>query len=247
MWDLATLNDELTEYLCPTRTMEKYMKVRGVQIKERDLVATICDYCLDFGVCSKPILDGAGEYFIEHGKELSVPQVYSITRVFGELNFHPPNGFKFFEILEHVLEHKFQQFPTKEIIDLLLSFIYIERYPLNFVRKIFNPYFMDRLHNQPDAADVTYTRRQLHLFDTSMNIEARNYTGPYLPKDRSYKRMPLDHFRLNLAKSIAFPLGEIVGDPERVQLSVVLSSLPLHPIYVIDLMIYPSKAASLLR
>ena len=51
--------------------------------------------------------------------------------MFGELHFHPPNGFKFFEILEHVLEHKFQQFPTKEIIDLLLSFIYIERYPLN--------------------------------------------------------------------------------------------------------------------
>ena len=226
--------------------MEKYMKVRGVQIKERDLVATICDYCLDFRVCSKPILEGAGEYFIQHGKELSVPQVYSITRVFGELHYHPPNGFKFFEILEHVLEHKFQQFPTKEIIDLMLSFIYIERYPLNFVRKIFNPYFMDRLHNQPDA-EVTYTRRQLHLFDTSMNIEARNYTGPYLPKDRSYKRMPLDHFRFNLAKSILHPLGQIVGDPERVQLSVVLSSLPLHPLYVIDLMIYPSKAASLLR
>ena len=47
--------------------------------------------------------------------------------MFGELNYHPPNGFKFFEILEHVLEHKFQQFPPKEIIDLLLSFIYIER------------------------------------------------------------------------------------------------------------------------
>ena len=56
---------------------------------------------------------------------------------------------------------------------------------MNFVRKIFNPYFMDRLHNQPDEqAEVAYTRRQLHLFDQSMNIEAKNYTGPYLPKDR---------------------------------------------------------------
>ena len=58
------------------------------------------------------------------------------------------------------------------------------RYPLNFVRKIFNPYFMDRLHNQQPESEVAYTRRQLHLFDTSMNIEAKNYTGPYLPKDR---------------------------------------------------------------
>ncbi len=76
------------------RTMEKYIRVRGVQIKERDLVATVCDYCLDFGVRSKAILDGAGEYFIEHGMALSVPQLYSITRIFGELNYHPPNGFK---------------------------------------------------------------------------------------------------------------------------------------------------------
>jgi hypothetical protein len=76
------------------RTMEKTMKVRGVQIKERDLVATICDYCLDFGVRSTPILEGAGEYFIEHGMSLSVPQLHSITRIFGELHFHPPNGFK---------------------------------------------------------------------------------------------------------------------------------------------------------
>ncbi len=45
-------------------------------------------------------------------------------------------------------EHKFVEFPPKEIVDLLLSFVYIERYPLNFVRKIFNPFFMERLHSQ---------------------------------------------------------------------------------------------------
>lgn len=40
------------EYIDDTiiHTMEKYMKMRGCQIKEKDLVATICDYCLDFRV-----------------------------------------------------------------------------------------------------------------------------------------------------------------------------------------------------
>ena len=51
-------------------------------------------------------------------------------------------------IVRHFQEHKFIEFPPKEIIDLLLSFVYIERYPLNFVRKIFNPYFLERMHNQ---------------------------------------------------------------------------------------------------
>lgn len=61
-------------------TMEKYIKVRGCNIREQDLVATICDYCLEFRVRSKTILGGAGEYFLEHAHELSAPQIYSITR-----------------------------------------------------------------------------------------------------------------------------------------------------------------------
>ncbi len=50
-----------------------------------------------------------------------------------------------------MLESKFSEFPPKEVLSLLLSFVYIERYPLNFVRRIFNPIFMDRLHSQVRA------------------------------------------------------------------------------------------------
>jgi len=31
-------------------TLEKYMKLRGCNIKEKDLVAAICDYCLQFKI-----------------------------------------------------------------------------------------------------------------------------------------------------------------------------------------------------
>ena len=39
----------------------------------------------------------------------------------------------------------------------------------------------------------------------------------------------------------------MVGDIRRISQSVVLSSLPLHPLYLVDMMIYPSHAASLTR
>jgi hypothetical protein len=158
------------------QTLERYMKVRGVQIKEKDLVAAICDYCRDFRIRSRPLLEAGGEYFIAHANDLSTPQVNSIARLFGELDFHPPNGFKFWDKLEHVLEHKFVEFPPKEIISLLLSFIYIEKFPLNFVRKIFNPYFMDQIHSQTEA-DITFSRSQLKLFDISLKQECDHYTG----------------------------------------------------------------------
>ena len=45
------------------------------------------------------------------------------------------------------------------------------------------------------------------------------------------------------------PLADLVagGDVTRVGRLVVLAALPLHPLYMVDLMIYPSHAASLLR
>lgn len=39
----------------------------------------------------------------------------------------------------------------------------------------------------------------------------------------------------------------MVGDIKRISSSVLLSSLPLHPLYVVDIMIYPSASAQLSR
>ena len=50
-----------------------------------------------------------------------------------------------------------------------------------------------------------------------------------------------------MANQLLEPLGDAVGDIKRIGKSVVLASLPLNPIYVVDLMIYPSVAASVLR
>lgn len=166
--------------------------------------------------------------------------------MFGELDFHPPNGFKYWDILEHVLEHKFVEFPPKDVINLLLSFVYIERYPLNFVRKLFNPYFMDRLHNQPEH-DIFSSRMQLKLFDSVMKQDSLHYNGPYLPRDTTYQYMPMDLRTNRMAVQLLNPMADVVGDVKRIGKSVVLSSLPLNPIYIVDIMIYPSVAASLLR
>jgi len=43
------------------------------------------------------------------------------------------------------------------------------------------------------------------------------------------------------------PLGEILGDYSRIGTQVLLSALPLHPSYIVDLMIYPTRAEALLR
>ena len=171
--------------------------------------------------------------------------VFSALRIFGELDFHPPNGFKFWDIVEQLLDTKFVEFPPKEIIDLLISFTYIERYPLNFVRKIFNPYFMDRLHNQTEE-DIKHSRCQLFFFDTVMYSECKNYPGPYLPNSQ-VKLTPevqnLKNRALNATKHhLIEPLTELVGNSKRIKENFEMK--PRNPFFHCDALIYPAGTAA---
>jgi len=239
-WKLDFINDKLIN------TMEKLVKHRGCKIKEVDLVCTICDFCLDHRVRSSVILEGTSQYFVYYIDKLTVPQIYSMARIFGCLDFHPTTGFKFWLELERVLQEKFVQFKPVEIIHLLNSFMYIEKYPLNFATKLFNPYFLDRLHSQQHE-EVQLSRRELKLLDAGLKLGCHSYGGPYLPKDTSLRQLNLDFRVRKTAKRLFEPLGEVIGNFDRIGTQVLLSSLPLHPSFVCDMMIYPTRAAALLR
>jgi len=145
-----------------------------------------------------------------------------------------------------VLDLKFAQFPPVDIINLLVSFLYIEKFPINFTSKLFNPFFLDRLHSQSEDL-VAISRQQLKLFDTTMKLECRGYEGPFLPKDTNYRMINTDSRVMRTASKLMDPMADVVGDMSRLGKSVVLSSLPLHPLYIVDMMVYPTHAASLLR
>lgn len=124
--------------------------------------------------------------------------------------------------------------------------MYIEKYPLNFATKLFNPYFLDRLHSQQHE-EVQLSRRELKLLDAGLKLGCHSYGGPYLPKDTSLRQLNLDFRVRKTAKRLFEPLGEVIGNFDRIGTQVLLSSLPLHPSFVCDMMIYPTRAAALLR
>jgi len=240
-------------------TLNKYIKVRGCYIEDANLVAAICDYCIDTRLRSEGILNGVSEYFVNHSRQLTTPQLHSIARLFGELDFHPANGFMFWELLEQALEVKFSEFPPKDMIGLMLSFVYIERYPLNFVRKMFNSSFLDRIHSQStNQTDVRLAHYLLHLFDLAMKFDCPLYGGPYLPKKGSahafflYGMSPgVGWTRVDAQDSLRMvnflmqPMGEVVGDIKRIGTLVDIPQLP--PYVKIDMMVYPSTTASFLK
>lgn len=50
-----------------------------------------------------------------------------------------------FKKLESILLARFSQFQPRMLIDLLHSCIHLERFPLNHMAKVFNPYFLQKL------------------------------------------------------------------------------------------------------
>lgn len=226
--------------------LEKVIKMKGLQIKEADLISTICSYCLHHRIRCPAILEGVGHYFIERHTELEPHQVCWIGQVFGRLDYSPP-GFKFWELMENYLEHNFVKFPPIDVINLLVSFIYIEKYPLNFTLKLFNHYFMDRLHSQSEEL-VVQSRSELKLFDSVMSLSCKGYKGPFLPKDNDNKGTKKDMRLVRLGRELQQPLATLVGgDKTRVSRKLSLPALPNHPLFLIDLLIAPSHATSLHR
>jgi len=227
--------------------LNKYVKIRGCYIQDANLVAAICDYCIEARVRSEEILNGASEYFVSHSKQLTTPQLHSIARIFGELDFHPSNGFQFWERMEEALSIKFNEFPPKDMIKLMLSFVYIERYPLNFVRRLFNPHFLDRIHNQPVSKDVQLARFLLTHLDLAMKFECplydRSAAAQLLSKSGGVWTSWSSQANARMANFLFKPLGEVVGDVKRIDLYAKIPSLP-H--ITVDMMIHPSTAASIL-
>jgi len=70
--------------------------------------------------------------------------VYTL-RAFGHLNYVPPNSGAFFSAVETVLMSKFLEFDAIFILEMLVSFVYIERFPVNFLGHIYSPHFLAQI------------------------------------------------------------------------------------------------------
>ena len=187
------------------QTIERFLKAKGLQIKEADLIASICDLCDHNRVRSEPILDASCEYFLEHSKNLNTPQINSIAKVFGNLNLQPSNGFKFWDKIECIVEQKYPEFPPKDLVALLLSFVYIEKFPINMMSKLINPNFYDRMEA---GKNVKHVISELDLLVAAMKIEkSYSYLGKSMTSNFSF-----DPRVFGLSRDIINPLGAIIGD-----------------------------------
>lgn len=219
------------------QTLERYVKAKGVSIKNPTLMGTIMDYCSKFRVRSPTLLQGAAEYLVVHASSLSPVLLQRLFLPLGKLNYQPSNGYTYWKTLESTLEEKFIQFRPEEAIEMLVNCVYLQKYPLNFVKKVFNPYFLDRLHSYKNKELVITSRIALQVLDIAMTLECSQYQGPILPKPINSPPFWQDGRIKRMMNNIRNVLNDMAGGSNRVVYDMLPSKLPPSDLYVIDALI----------
>uniref|UniRef100_A0A8C3W044 FAST kinase domains 3 n=1 Tax=Catagonus wagneri TaxID=51154 RepID=A0A8C3W044_9CETA len=181
-----------------------------------EVVSKVMEYCSRKLILSKPILDAVAEMFVCQSEKLSPGQISEFIEPFGKLNYLPPNASAVFRKLENILFTRFSCFPPKALLKLLHSCSLIECHPVNFMAKIFSPYFLQQLQGEESSLDRLSLAHLTQLFLTAV-LECPSYKGPkLLPKYRaksfltpcSSLETPVD---FQLYKSVVIGLIDLLG------------------------------------
>ncbi|XP_071063527.1 FAST kinase domain-containing protein 3, mitochondrial-like isoform X2 [Dasypus novemcinctus] len=181
-----------------------------------EIVSKITEYCSRRLILSKPILDTVAENFVCQSEKFSLTQISVIMESFGKLNYLPPNASALFKKLENILFTHFNSFPPKVLLRLLHSCLLIERHPVNFMAKLFNPYFLQRLQGEESYLDRLSLAQLTQLYLSSV-LECPFYKGPKLLPKYQVKSFltpchsletPVD---FHLHKSVVIGLVDLLG------------------------------------
>ncbi|XP_043488082.1 uncharacterized protein LOC122515017 isoform X1 [Polistes fuscatus] len=226
-------------------TLEEYMKTKGIHIKDPQLIATIMNYCCTMRVRNVHIVSTCGEYFIKYGNKLPVSLLAPILMPFGLLDVQPPHSNTlFWQILDELLSAKFVDLKLNEILDILFSSIYLERYPLNFWERVVKSHSLDKIYKKKHYLfnkDLLY---KIILFDASMYIECEDYHNCRVNSNGITKSLFVDIRLRRIINQIYKPLEYLVGKEKKLSKNVLLNKLPFINFYVLDILIHSSSSTS---
>lgn len=220
------------------RALERYIKAKHSTINNPLLMVEIMNYCSKFNVRSENIFEGCANYIVQFGSNITHSQFRDLFWPFGQLNYKPKSSLEFWRKVENIMNKEFHNFKSQEAIDILLSCVYLEKHPLNFVHRVFNTSFLHNLYEE--GGNFNYTKTKLKIIDQCMTLECDHYRGPVLPKDNFAKSIWSDYRIKRLLKEINSTL-ENVFQGYKISCSTILSQLPLMSMYIIDALVHPVK------
>ncbi|KAF4790144.1 FAST kinase domain-containing protein 3, mitochondrial [Turdus rufiventris] len=185
-----------------TQALESHVP-KSICTMHPQTVSKVMHYCCKKMILSKPIFDAVAEGFISSADRLSTDQIAAYIIPFGILNYLPPSAASLFRKLEAVLHTRLRHFQPHTLLNLLHSCVLIQRYPINFLSKIFSPYFLQKLQGTPENLNVVVSAQppglnrvvmsQLTQLFLTVTLECPFYEGPKLLSKYQVKACPTLH------------------------------------------------------
>jgi hypothetical protein len=170
--------------------LERYVVAR-IESMDRTAVAMAVDFFRRRRWLSTRVLDAVADDFQQSGMQYAPHELLYTLRAYGQLNYLPPNAGDFFAVIENVLLQRFAEFDPAAILELLASFVYIERFPVNFIQHVFNPHFMTQVKAIRDSTVRQRAGRHLLQLETAVNLE--------FPRKKLAQNVDRDSLKLSLS------------------------------------------------
>ncbi|XP_070536875.1 FAST kinase domain-containing protein 3, mitochondrial-like [Ptychodera flava] len=160
------------------RVLEEEMTVRIPELMPETL-SRIMQY---FGSCrflALSFFNAVADHFVSNAEKFSSTQLTQLLLPFGKLNYLPTRAGEMFDKIEETFNYRWYEFQAEDILDLVHSFVMIERFPLNYTHKIFSSHFLQKLKG---AGGVDFqTKCQLTQTLLALHLECPSYKIPKLP------------------------------------------------------------------
>ncbi|XP_051825796.1 FAST kinase domain-containing protein 3, mitochondrial [Antechinus flavipes] len=161
-----------------TQALEEHVSTRCLTMHPES-ISKVMQYCSKKSILSKPIFDAVAESFVYQAEIFSTVQISQLITPFGKLNYLPPNASLFFRKLENTIRTRFKYFPPQALLNLLHSCTLIGHPPVNYVAKLFSPYFLQKLQVQELGLSKSSLAQLTQLYLTVV-LECPFYKGPKL-------------------------------------------------------------------
>ncbi|XP_032076206.1 FAST kinase domain-containing protein 3, mitochondrial [Thamnophis elegans] len=168
---------------CFTEALERHVTKFGF-VMHPNTISKIMQYCSTLCILSKPIFNAVAETFVYSADNFTVPHIVEQVVPFGKLNYLPPSAPSFFRQVERFVSMRISEFEPHELLNLLHSCILIQCYPLNFMEKLFSPFFLQELQAKSPRPKIFSQLSQLIL---TIQLECPYYKKPWLPLDYQVK------------------------------------------------------------
>lgn len=129
--------------------MEKYVPTMAFT-SQPETVTKVMQFFGRRNILSPLVFDIVAESFVYRADDYSTSQVARQIMPFGKLGYLPPNAGQLFRKVETILRTRFSQFQPRTLLNLLHSCILVERFPVNYVSKVFSSFFLQQLQGETD-------------------------------------------------------------------------------------------------